>query len=338
MARSFHHLAAAPIAGLALCVAPAKAQDFALNYDTLASFEEPLSTDIGGVTVQLTGVADGRLDYDFDGLDEGFDPAFIGNFEVRATTQFPNRWNVGIAYFGQYESDAAGADHYSDNVAAFIGTSWGTFVGGEISGLVREETRRRRGTGNAVLAFDDHYGRLENWGGGYVGQFGPARISALVDEDANVDLGFTWSRPIGNKDYRFGLRYTNSNVPSADGLTNFESNGVSGLAEFIYGSTLLNMNLGYERLDSGPFDANRWYLSAGWQTKTGAWTFSADGHYGEVGGQSEVSAALGVRYDIARGLSLNLGLNHQDAQIAVDGISLIDTDDIEASGSVRFSF
>ena len=316
----------------------AQAQGISLNYDTLSSIEEPLSTDIGGVTVQLTGLLDGRLDYDFDGLDEGFDPAFTSNFEVSATTQLSNRLNVGVAYFGQYESDAGGRDHYRDNVAGFIGGSWGTLVGGEVSGLVREETRRRRGTGNADLAFDGTYGSLENWGGGYVGQFGPGRVSGVVDEDGNFDLGFTWSRPLGNKDYRFGLRYTNSEFQSPDGLTQFDSNAVTGLAEFIYGSSLYDINVGYERLDSGPIDANRWFVSAGWQTKTGSLTLSAAGHYGEVAGQSEISAALGIRYDVARGLSLNLGLNHSDAQIAVGGVTLTDIDDIETSGSLRYSF
>lgn len=316
----------------------ANAQDFSLNSDTLSSIEEPLSADVGGVTVQLTGLVDGRLDYDFDGFDEGFDPAFTSNFEVSAATQLANRLNVGIAYFGQYESDAGGRDHYRDNVAGFIGGSWGTLVGGEVSGVVREETRRRRGTGNADLAFDSGYGGLQNWGGGYTGQFGPARISGVVDDDGNFDLGFTWSRPIGTKDYRFGLRYTDGHALSADELTRFDSHAVTGVAEFVYGSSLYDLGIGYERLDSGPLDANRWFVSAGWQTKTGAFTFSAAGHYGEVAGQSEISTTFGIRYDVARGLSLNLGLNHEDAQIAIGGVTLIDTEDVEASGALRYSF
>lgn len=339
MANLETRLCALPFA-LALAALPgtAHAQGFSLNSDALSSIEEPLSTDVGGVTVELTGLVDGRLDYDFDGLDEGFDPAFTSNFEVSATTQLSNRLNIGVAYFGQYESDAGGRDHYRDNVAGFIGGSWGTLVGGEVSGVVREETRRRRGTGNANLAFDSGYGALENWGGGYTGQFGPARVSGVVDEDGNFDLGFTWSRPIGTKDYRFGLRYTNSNFLSADGLTQFDSHAITGVAEFVYGSSLYDLGVGYERLDSGALDANRWFVSAGWQTKTGAFTFSAAGHYGEVAGQSEISAALGLRYDVARGLSFNLGLNHEDAQSAVGGVTLVETDDVEASGSLRYSF
>jgi hypothetical protein len=313
---------------MAVVGAPAFAQGFSLNSDALASLEEPLSTDVGGVTVELTGLIDGRLDYDFDGLDEGFDPAFTSNFEISATTQLRNRLNVGVAYFGQYESDAGGRDHYRDNVAGFISGSWGTLVGGEVSGVVREETRRRRGTGNADLAFDSGYGALSNWGGGYVGQFGPARVSGIVDEDGNFDLGFTWSRPLGTKDYRFGLRYANATFRSADGLAQFDSNAISGLVEFVYGSSLYDLNAGYERLESGPISADRWFVSAGWQTKTGALTFSAAGH----------SAALVLRYDVARGLSLNLGLNHADAQIAVGGVTLVDVDDVEASGSLRYSF
>ena len=307
-----------------------RAQGFSLNSDALASLEEPLATDIGGVTVELTGVTGARLTYDFEGLDD-FHPGFIGNFEVSAATQLGNRWNIGVAYFGQYQHDD-GSDTYSDNVAGFIGGSWGTLVGGEVSGVVREETRRRRGAGNAVLAFDESLGSLSNWGGGYVGQFGPARVSAVVDEDGDFDLGFTWSRPLGTKDVRFGAHYRHGEYLNAD------SNAIIGLAEIVYGSSLYDLAAGYERLESPAFNADRWFVSAGWQTKTGSLTFSLGAHYGETEGQAEKSGAFGVRYDVARGLSLNLGINHSDAQVTLNGVELLNQEETEAVGSLRFDF
>ena len=308
----------------------AHAQGFSLNSDALSSLEEPLATDIGGVTVEVNGVTDARLTYDFEGMDD-FHPGFIGNFEVSAATQLGNRWNVGVAYFGQYQHDD-GSDTYSDNVAGFVGGSWGTLVGGEVSGVVREETRRRRGAGNAVLAFDEGLGQLSNWGGGYVGQFGPARVSAVIDEDGDFDLGFTWSRPIGNKDLRFGAHYRHGEFLNAD------SNAITGTAEIVYGSSLYDLAAGYERLESPAFNADRWFVSAGWQTKTGSLTFSLGAHYGETEGQEETSGAFGVRYDVARGLSLNLGINHSDAQVTLNGVELLNREETEAVGSLRFDF
>jgi len=105
-------------------------------------------------------------------------------------------------------------------------------VFGNVDGLVREATRRRRGVGNADLAFDDFYERINRWGS----------------------------------------------------------------------------------------------------------SLSAAGHYGELDGTSESSASLGVRYDIARGLSTNLGVNARKAQIARDGISVVDEDETSATASVRYSF
>lgn len=337
---------ALPIA-LAAAAAPAEAQDFSLNSDALASFEEPLATEIGGVTVLLTGLLDGRLGFDLDGGGDDVDPGFTGNFEISAATQLGNRWNVGIAYFGQYESDPGsildfggrpGSGHYSDNIAGFVGGSWGTLVGGEVAGVVREETRRPRGAGNAALAFDDAYGRLERWGGGYTGRFGPARLGAIVDEDGNFDIGFTWSRPLGNKDYRFALRYTDAVFVAEDGMTRFDTRALTANVDLTYANTNISAGLGYERLDGDAIAADRWFASAGWQAKTGALTLSLEGHYGEVEGQSEFAAAAGARYDIARGMSLNLGLNHVDTQVMVGGVMLVDRDDTQATASLRYSF
>ncbi|WP_447525925.1 hypothetical protein [Parasphingorhabdus sp. NYA22] len=103
---------------------------------------------------------------------------------------------------------------------------------GNVDGLVREATRRRRGVGNSRLAFDDFYDRIHRWGN----------------------------------------------------------------------------------------------------------SLFAAGHYGQLDGTSESAASLGVRYDIARGLSTNLGVNARKAQIARDGIAVVDEDESSATASVRYSF
>lgn len=334
--------------GFAICGQSA-AQGISINYDRLASLEEPLATSIGEVTLAVTGVLDSPVRFDLQPLsNDEVDPGFIGNFEVSASTQLTNRWNVQLRYFGQYNTDwndnilgfggMPGPGTYSDNVAGVISGAWGSLVGGNTMNVVREETRRLRGTGNGALAFDQGYGQLANWGGGYVGQFGPARLSAVVDAQGNFDLGASWSRPLGNKDYRFTLRYTNTQYLAEDQATLFDSYAVSGVAEFIYGSGTYDLGVGYEDLDAGPTALERWYVSSGARYKVGALTGSIEGHYGEAAGQQEISAALGVQYDIARGLSANLGVNHADAQVTRNAVVVINRKATQVLTSLRYSY
>ena len=50
------------------------------------------------------------------------------------------------------DSNAGSDERYADNVALSVGGVWGTVLGGNVSGVVREQTRRRRGAGNGTLA------------------------------------------------------------------------------------------------------------------------------------------------------------------------------------------
>ena len=320
---------------------PATAQNISLNYESLSSLEEPIATEIGDVTFLLTGLVDASLTRDTDDDDAG-GADLIGNFQLSALTQLSNRWRVGLTYFGQYATDDAPGsgtdDTYTDNAALSVGGVWGTVLGGDVSGVVREQTRRLRGAGNASLAFDDVLGVLEDRGGGYVGRFGPWVVSTVADGDGNFDLGATFQRPAGNKDYRLTLRATEGVYTAADGSGRFDTRAGGVVGELTYGSMSFDAGTGYERLSSNGPDADRWYVSSGVRTKTGVVSLSLEGHFGRIEGEDEVSAAFGLQYDVARGLSANLGLNYAKARVMLDGARFVDTRDSMAVLSLRYSF
>tara|TARA_R110000824_G_scaffold103449_22_gene245861 strand:- start:3626 stop:4642 length:1017 start_codon:yes stop_codon:yes gene_type:complete len=324
------------VGAMALAAGSAQAQ-ISLNYDNLSSFEEPLAFEIGEATVLIGGVVDlpVKLTVDDSVFRGDVDVSLVTNLDINIEMQLANRWNIGVSYFGQYDENG---DDYRDNIAGFVRTSWGSLIGGNVDGLVREATRRRRGTGNAILAFDDFYGRINRWGGGYSGRFGPATLTGIVDAEGLFELGAQFQRPIGRKDYRFATRVAKARYLAADGVTDFATIGAAAVGEFVYGSSLFDVGFGYENLQAGTIDLDRWYVSGGTQTKIGVLSLSAAGHYGELDGTSEASASLGVRYDIARGLSTNLGVNARKAQIARDGVSVVDEDETSATASVRYSF
>ena len=155
---------------------PAEAQPISLNYESLSSMEEPLAIEIGDVTFVLTGLVDARSTVDTEG-DDDTDTGLIGNFQVNARTQLPNRLLVDLSYFGQDASgpttDFRTGDDYTDNAALSVGSYWGTVLGGNVSGTIREQTRRLRGAGNAALAFDDFLGRVRGLERGIYGTLRP---------------------------------------------------------------------------------------------------------------------------------------------------------------------
>ena len=67
-------------------------------------------------------------------------------------------------------------------------------------------------------------------------------------------------------------------------------------------------------------------------------SLSLEGHFGRIEGEDEVSAAFGLQYDVARGLSANLGLNYAKARVMLDGVRFVDTRDSMAVLSLRYSF
>ncbi|WP_370339493.1 hypothetical protein [Parvularcula marina] len=324
--------------GSAALAASAMTQDFRLNGERLSSFEEPLAAQFGDITFSLNGLIDGALDADLnDSRKDDLDGRLTTNFEMSAVTQLPIRWNVGLAYFGQYET-IFDEDSYTDNIAGFISGSWGTIVGGEVADIVKEETRRLRGAGNARLAFDGPLGGLDDWGGGYVGQFGPSRMSTIIDEHGDVDFGWVWARPVGVAGYRYGLRYTNGDFRADDGVTVFETDAVTGTFEHSYGRRNISIGLGTERLEALGVEAERWYSSAGWQYQFGNIVLSAEGHYGEIEGEEEASGALGAQYFLARGLSANLGINYNEAVVTLETIPLLNRDELQALLSLRYGY
>ena len=341
-------ISAAAGTGLLSVGGTVQAQEVSLNYDRLSSLEEPIAIAVGDVTIQVQGVLDAPVIAEFDEVtgNDRIEVEFVANFQVSAETQLRNRWTVGAVYFGQYSSDPdtvflanfMGSDDYNDNVAGFVATSFGTVIGGNTAQQVRELTRRRRGVGNGFLALDDFYGQLDRWGGAYVGRFGPSTLGLVVDENGDFELGVEYQRPLGRRDVRFTGRFRQAEFIAADGISRFQTQAMGVVGEIEYGSSIFDLGLGYESLDGITTDTHRWFVSAGAQTQIGQVRLSGEGHFGQVAGDDEITAAIGAGYDVARGLTLNLGLNYQDAQIVSDDVTLMDAQEGQAVGSVRFSF
>ncbi|MBL4671172.1 MAG: porin [Arenicella sp.] len=309
---------------------PAEALD--LNYESLSSLEQPLAAQYADVTFSLTGLIDAALNYRSN--DE--DSSLFGNFQVGAETQLANSWTLGAAYFAEYSS--ADNDNYSDNAGIYLGGVWGTVSIGNVTGLVREQARRTRGIGNASLDFDDQLGQLDDTGLAYVGRFGATQLIATIDGEGGYEIAGVFQRPIGNKDCRLSLQYRDSKLSTDDTGIEFDSKGLGLVAEITYASSVFDFGVGLEQISTDNISANRKYVSFGAAHKVGVLTFSVEAHFGDTDGNNETSYAAGLSYDIARGMSVNAGLNYSDAQVDLNGFTLLNEDQTEGTFSFRYSF
>jgi hypothetical protein len=134
------------------------------------------------------------------------------------------------------------------------------------------------------------------------------------------------------------LRYRDSKFTPDNQLVEFDSQAFGFVAELTYASSMFDVGLGLEQISNMHLSTDRQYLSFGAAHKIGVLTFSGEAHFGDLEGQRETSYAAGLRYDIARGMSLNLGINHSDAEADLGTITLLDEDQTQGTFSFRYSF
>ena len=314
-------------------VRPAAAQDLSLNYDNLSFFEEPVAFEALGFTITYNQLVDQPVSYSFEEDDVDFNTRV--NFRATAERQLANALTVGAAYFGAYER--TGDPEFEDNWGIFGRGVWGRLSLGEVTGEVREATRRMRGAGNAELEFDDAIGILEDdLGAAYSLRMSAFTLNVAIDDDAHTDLGVTYDRPGRRMDYRVTARYVRSETPSIDRLAEFDTHTVVFLAGIAYGSFVTDISLGYERLSGSGVNGDRFFFSGGQHYKVRRLTLSAEGHLGTIDGDREVSGSLGARFDIARGLSINLGYNFATSDASIDGLPIRNKDISEVLMSLRY--
>lgn len=312
------------------------AQERSVIYDSLSFIEEPLAVEIEDVTFTLRGTIDAPFKIDLKDTKK-HSANLQAAFQLGAETQLKNSLRVGAFYGGELNTQT-GIEGYADRYSIYAGSSKGTLYGGNVSDVLRMQTRRTPGVGNADLSYDDNLGQLNELSLAYLGMFGPTKIGGIVDKEGNFEIGLLFQRPLDDKDHRYSVRYTDSEYRLPDGSTILGSRGINGMAELVYGSTNFSIGTGIERLRSAAISANRVYVTGGTKTKLGAYSLSAEVHYGQIEGSPEISAALGASYDFARGASLNLGINYKNAKSNVEGLQILDDESAEGILSLRYSF
>lgn len=320
---------------------------FSLNYDRLSAIEGPIALEIGDITFRLSGSID--LESQTRLNDDATMNNLFSTVELSFNTQLPNRWRVQGLVLGEV-STASNPRRIIDDfdyvkrLALFVSGTWGRFLMGDLHQLIQGDTRRVSNAGDAFLYFDNFLGRLEQRNGGYRGRYGPWIVSAVFDQDSDFEWGMVSQRPIGNKDFRFTLRSMKGTYqPSSKGDV-YASHGIISVGEVIYGSTIFDISFGYEELTpitpqlGGASNKTRTFLSQGILTKRGMLSASFETYFGQLDGEREISASIGVQYDLARGLSANLGWNYWNTNSPLRGVEISNSRDTEVTFSLQYDY
>lgn len=333
--------------GLILSSFSALADRFTLNYDRLSAIEGPIALEIGDITFRLSGSIDLESQTRID--DNVTMNNLFSTVELSFNTQLPNRWRVQGLVLGEV-STASNPRRIIDDfdyvkrLALFVSGTWGRFLIGDLHQLVQGDTRRVSNAGDAFLYFDNFLGRLEQRNGGYRGRYGPWIVSAVFDQDSDFEWGMVSQRPIGNKDFRFSLRSMKGTFRLSSKAVVYASQGVISVGEVIYGSTIFDVSLGFEELVpitpqlGGARVKSRAFLSQGVLTKRGMFSASFETYIGQLDGEREISASIGVQYDLARGLSANLGCNYWNTDSPFRSAEVSNARDTEVTFSLQYDF
>ncbi len=291
----------------------ADGQGVPINYDNLSFFEEPLATQVGSATLSTNILLDQSVQYNSRSNDDIYNTRALADFKVE--WQLPTSAQIGLQYFASYDrlADNKDQDKYSDNLAFFVSDEWGTVAVGNVTGSVREKTRRKKGFGNADLAYDDFLGALDETGGYYSVRYNSYQVFVAADQEGRAEAGLSFQRPIGKRHYFASMRVRKGDASEDTSTTDLgETYGGAVVGQYIYASFLLDTQLGYEVVDLDGVNSTNDHVfgSIGTQYKYGAYRVSAEGSLGRYDGQDRRAFALGSHVDVARGASLNLGVNY----------------------------
>ncbi len=325
-------------------IAPATAQadnpKFGINYDGISFLEEPLARELGPVTVSTRALIDQSIEYDTTDEKDTYNTRV--NADIRLETQLPNTWQIGAQYFIDFNRlNGSDREKYEDDIVFFLSDELGTVAVGNVTNAVFENTRRMRAVGHGNLTNNAFLGNLDATGGFYSVRFNSYVFSLTGDQEGRAEGALSYERNVGKYNILLSTRVRKGEVSENGDIENVGSNvvtsdtgdtyGAAAVGSFRYSSFMFDGEVGYETIDTdqGSDKNDHPFASVGVSYKVRALSVSAEGGISQYDDQDLRSVALGGRYDIARGLSFNMGVNYTFVE---------DNDKTKAIGSFRYEF
>ncbi|MCV6594167.1 MAG: porin [Silicimonas sp.] len=307
MARTFLSPA---LLGAMFVLSPALAEaQSLLRYDDLSFFEEGLATRIGGATLRFRGLVDQAHLVEPDDAADRDETTLQLSAELEG--QLDNGWNLGLLYLGILrENDDRETEH---RYALFADGAWGRLSFGDVTGALDRAVTLDLGLGQARLARLRHQGALDSQGLHYSQTINAYQAHLAVDQDGEIALGLLYEAPIARGSRSFGLRLASGRLENRESATtNGDTLALSGFASYSHGALTFGAELGVEDVDTATGTDQNTHMLVGARWKSGSLSLSGELAHGDFAGTDQDAAALGLRYDVLRGLSFNAGANYLD--------------------------
>lgn len=313
------------------------------------TFQKPIAFDVADHTVLLEGVVFSGGTYLFDAVDtrglitdrEDTPVGFYGGlFDLRIARKMSNAISYGFdgrfQLTGEEGQDALTDERYDVYLRGRYGQiSYGNFADRNSLLLSGRTTL----SGEANLFFDGYFDPSFDRAFRYRGRFGSFLVDAAIDDDGDTyNLGLLYRSPTPTRKDSWSLDYHGAD----DYLGLHERDGFTGAYGTSYGSLDLKLAAAWDQFNPHANFATFERLSGEFcgSYKYHAFTWSAGVMLAETnGGDLETTYTAGVRYDMARGVSLNAGWFYMDSDsVGTDGNQLTAGDFSGVRSSISYRF
>lgn len=313
------------------------------------TFQKPIAFNVADHTVLFEGAVFGGGTYLFDALNthglitdrEDTPVGFYGGlFDLRIA----RKMNNGLAY-GVDGRFILNGDENRDVISderfdVYLRGRYGRFSYGNYedrNALVL--SGRTTLSGEANLFYDGYFDPSFARAFRYRGRFGSILVDAAIDDDGDAyNIGLLYRSPTKVRKDSWSIDYHGAD----DYLGRYERDGFTAAYGMAYGSLDLKIAAAWDQFDPhanfATFERHSGSFCASY--KFHAFTWSAGVMLAETnGGELETAYTAGVRYDMARGVSLNAGWFYLDSDsTGTDGNALTagDFSGVRTSVSYRF--
>ncbi|MEM6407435.1 MAG: hypothetical protein AAF700_03350 [Pseudomonadota bacterium] len=285
-----------------------------LTYDDLSFVEEGLATDLGGAVLSFQGLLDQRYLVEPDDAAER--SRSLAQARLRLEGELANGWTLGAEYLGIFTYQGTGVSQH--RFAVFTGGGWGQLSFGDVTAKLENAVSRGHGVGNASLAFSRGFGGLSLTGAHYMQTINAYQIHVAVDEYENAQVGLVYEAPVAAGAWTWGARAGTGLLQERSAGIGFgDTRELAAFAGYTRGAFSVGAELGTQdiTLDGAAASQSQDFASIGLKYKAGRSSFSMELGHAEFNAVDYEAVALGYRYDIARGLSVNVGANYLDNDV-----------------------
>ncbi|MEM7601618.1 MAG: hypothetical protein AAF357_09410 [Verrucomicrobiota bacterium] len=314
----------------AMAQGPARlASDIDRRLGPRTTFQKPIAYDIADHTVLLEGAVFSGGTYLFDSVNtqglvqefDGWDAFYGGIVDLRIARKMPNAISYGVDVRSLFNGTGSSDFNFEDTrFDVYLRGRYGQISYGDFDDRNALLLSGRSAlSGEANLFYDGFFNPPGGKAFRYRGRFSSFLVDAAVDEDGeNYNIGLLYRSPSATRKDSWSLDYH-----GGDFLDRYARNGVTAGYDIAYGSWDFKVAAAWDRFDPyADFDEfDRIAGSFCVSYKIYAVTWSAGVMLSETnGGDLETTYTAGMRYDMARGLSLNTGYFYIDSDsLGTDG-------------------